>query len=175
MDASSLRSPRGHAVLASVGLALALTTGHAVALDAPRAPFAFENADITTVIAEVARRTATTFLFDPARVRGPITVVAPGDVTPARALELLQSALALRGYAMITRPEATWIVPADPVGRADFVVQVVRLTYADAVEVASTLAWIAPPGVRIVPHVATNSVVIAGHVSGVNRMIDAIR
>jgi type II secretory pathway component GspD/PulD (secretin) len=147
----------------------------ATLLGAPKARFTFENADIKIVIAEVARLTGMTFLFDPARVQGTITVLAPGDVTPAQAFDLLRSALALHGYALLDRPEGMWVMPAQDVAPADFVVRVIPLTYADAGEVALTLAWVAPAGVRVVPHFPTNSVVIAGHDHAVEQLIDAIR
>jgi hypothetical protein len=40
------------------------------------------------------------------------TPVLAGEGTPARALELLRSALALHGYLLVARPEGMWIVPA---------------------------------------------------------------
>jgi type II secretory pathway component GspD/PulD (secretin) len=137
--------------------------------------FAFKDADIQTVIGEVAKLTQTTFLFDPTRVKGKITVLAAGEVTPAQALELLRSALTLHGYVLVARPEGTWIVPAQPAGGGPVVMRVVRLTYVDAEEVAWTLSWAAPPGVRIVPFQATNSVVVSGPEALVDQMVDAIR
>lgn len=168
-----MNSPR----LVRIGLCLLLlvATRPVGAFGATEARFTFENVDIKIVVAEVARRTGTTILFDPARVKGTITIVGPEDVTPAQALELLRSALALHGYAVVRRPDSLWIVPAQDISRPDFVVRVVRLTYADAGDVAVTLSWVAPPGVRIVPHYATNSVVIAGHSTDVEQMLDAIR
>jgi type II secretory pathway component GspD/PulD (secretin) len=82
----------------------------------------FVDADIRVVIEEVARITGMTFLFDPSRVKGRITVLAPDAVSPAQALELLRSALALHSYALIVRPESTWIVPASDVVHSRFVV-----------------------------------------------------
>jgi type II secretory pathway component GspD/PulD (secretin) len=55
------------------------------------------------------------------------------------------------------------------------VMRVVRLTYVDAEEVAWTLSWAAPRGVRIVPLQATNSVVISGPEALVDQMVDVIR
>jgi general secretion pathway protein D len=158
---------------AALCLGAVLIAGPATLLGAPQARFTFENADIKTVIAEVARLTGKTFLFDPARVQGTITVLAPSAVTPGEALDLLKSALALHGYAILEKPEGMWVVPAQE-ARADFVVRVVRLTYADAGEVAWTLAWVAPVGVRVVPHFASNSVVISGHGQAVRQLMDAI-
>jgi general secretion pathway protein D len=137
--------------------------------------FDFVGADIHVVIEEVARITGTTFLFDSSRVKGKITLLAPGDVSPAQTLELLRSALALHGYVLIVRPESTWIVPAADVGQTGFVVKVVPLKYANAGEVAFTLARVAPPGVRIVPYHPTNSVVISGLAAAVDQMVDIIQ
>ena len=155
-------------------LAFLLATHPAAALGAPRVPFTFDNVDVKVVVAEVARLTGTTFLYDPAQVKGTITVIAPGEVTSAHALELLGSALALHGYAIVSRPEGMWIVPAPAIATSDFIVRVVPLTYADAGEVASTLAWVAPRGVRIAPHFASNSVVIAGDSAAVEQIVKAI-
>ena len=158
-----------------LSLALVLAAEPASASGGDRVRLAFENADIQAVIAEVARLTGTTFLFDPARVKGKITVLAAGDVSPAQALKLLRSALALHGHVLVARPEGTWIVPAHEVAGPGFVVRVIRLTYADADDVAFTLGWVAPPGVRIVPFHPTNSIVISGHTAGVERMLDMFR
>jgi general secretion pathway protein D len=155
-------------------LALLLATHAPAALGTPRAPFTFDNVDVKIVVAEVARLTGTTFLYDPARVKGAITVIAPGEVTPAHALELLRSALVLHGYAIVARPEGMWIVRAHDIAASDFIVRVVPLTYADAADVAWTLAWVAPRGVRIAPHLATNSVVIAGDSRAVEQIVNAI-
>jgi type II secretory pathway component GspD/PulD (secretin) len=174
VEGMSMTRPSCCRLVAALALALLLANHPTAALGTPGAPFTFDNVDLKVVVAEVARRTQTTFLYDPAHVKGTITVVGPADVTPAHALELLRSALALHGYAIVARPESMWIVRADDIARADFIVRVVPLTYADAGDVATTLAWIAPRGVRIAPHFPTNSVVIAGDSAAVEQMIDAI-
>lgn len=160
---------------AAASLALVLATAPGSARGVPQSQLAFKNADIQTVIEEVARLTGTTFLFDPARVTGKITVLVAGEVTPTQALELLRSALALHGYVLVARPEAMWIVPAHEVAGPGIVVRVVRLTYVDAEDVALTLSWAAPLGVRIVPFYPTNSVVISGPEAAVDEMVDVIR
>ena len=160
---------------AGVLLALLLRTAPAAALGIPQSQLTFKNADIQTVIEEVARLTGTTFLFDPARVQGKITVLAAGESTPAQALELLRSALALHGYLLVARPEGMWILPAQEAAGAGIVVRVIRLTYVDAEDVALTLSWAAPPGVRIAPFYPTNSVIISGPEAAVEHMVDVIR
>jgi type II secretory pathway component GspD/PulD (secretin) len=159
---------------AGVSLALVFTTAPDSAFGVSQRQFAFKDADIQAVIEEVAKLTNTTFLFDPSRVKGKITVFAADHVTPARALELLRSVLAVHGYGLVARPEGTWIVVAQP-ATTKVVVREVRLTYVDAEDVAWTLSWAAPPGVRIVPFHPTNSVVISGPEDAVERMVDVIR
>jgi hypothetical protein len=81
----------------------------------------------------------------------------------------------LHGYTVVTRAEGSWILPTPEVAKGEFVVHVIPLTYADAGEVATTLTWLAPPGVRVVPYFPTNSVLISGHPAAVEQMRDAIR
>jgi type II secretory pathway component GspD/PulD (secretin) len=159
---------------AGISLTLVFTTAPGSAFGVTQSQFAFKDADIQAVIEEVAKLTNTTFLFDPSRVKGKITVLAADDVTPAQALELLRSVLAVHGYGLVARPEGTWIVAAQP-ATTKVVVREVRLTYVDAEDVAWTLSWAAPPGVRIVPFHPTNSVVISGPEDAVERMVDVIR
>jgi general secretion pathway protein D len=159
---------------AGVSLAVALVTVPGSAVGGAQSQVVFKDADIQTVIEEVGRITGTTFLFDPARVKGKITVLGVGEATPADALELLRSALALHGYALVAKPEGMWILPAQQAG-SGIVMRVVRLTYVDAEDVAWTLSWAAPPGVRIVPFHPTNSVVISGPEVAVEQMVDVIR
>ena len=158
-----------------VSLAVAFTTAPGAAVGGSQTQLVFKDTDIQIVIEEVARLTGTTFLFDPARVQGKITVLATAEGTPAQALELLRSALALHGYLLVARPEGMWILPAQEAAGAGVVVRVIRLTHVDAEDVALTLSWAAPPGVRIAPFYPTNSVIISGPEAAVEQMVDVIR
>jgi type II secretory pathway component GspD/PulD (secretin) len=164
-----------------IGLAVVLALGFALAplaaeaQEARSGPLSFENADIGTVIKYVGRLTGITFLFDPEQVKGKITLLSAKSIVPAEALELLKSALALHGYSLLSRAEGIWIVPAVRVAQEAITVKVVPLTYARAGELAYTLSWIAPPGVRIVPYYPTNSLVIAGPSAAVEELIDIVK
>src|SRR5262245_41942296 len=109
--------------------------------------FTFENADIQTVIKQVGEFTGTTFLFDLREVKGKITILSRQKVAPEGALKLLASALALHGYTLLRKAEGMWIIPTGKVIPAPTVIEVVPLQYANADEVADTLAWVAPYGV----------------------------
>jgi general secretion pathway protein D len=149
----------------------------------PAEPFGFEDAEVSTVVKHVGRLTGITFLFDPEQVKGKITVLSPKSVSPAEALELLKSALALHGYRLVSSAGGMWIVPAErlappatpPPGPEAVTVKLVTLEYALAGEVAYTLRWVAPPGVRIVPYYPTNSLIISGPPAAVEKLIDIIK
>jgi general secretion pathway protein D len=137
--------------------------------------FTFENADIQTVIKKVGELTGITFLFDPEQVKGKITLLSPKKISAEEALPLLQSALALHGYTLLRKTEGTWIVPAEQAAQAATTIEVVPLNYARAEEVAYTLSWIAPPGIRIVPYAPTNSLIISGSPEVVDQLLGLLR
>jgi general secretion pathway protein D len=135
--------------------------------------FSFENAELATVIKKVGEFTNTPFLFDPELVKGKITLLAPQKVSPEGALALLQSAVTLRGYRMVRKEEGIWIVPAGQVP-VETIIEVVPLQYARAEELADTLSWVAPAGVRIVPYSPTNSLLISGDPKAVQELLGVI-
>jgi general secretion pathway protein D len=137
--------------------------------------FTFENTDIGTVARQIGRLTGTTFLFDPEQVKGRITLLAPKPVSPAEALELLKSALALHGYTLVRRAESAWIVPTERMTHEAVRIKVVPLNYARADELANTLSMVAPPWVRIVPYYPSNSLIISGSPAAVEELVDIIK
>lgn len=152
---------------------LALAPGAQPAWAAREELFGFEDADLHAVIAQVGRLTGITFLFDPERVTGRITVLPPRTVSADEALALLESALALHGHVLVRRAEGTWIVPAAQLPRERFAIRIVPLTYARAAELAHTLAQVTP-WVRVVPHVPTNSLVISGPAEAVEELVHIV-
>ena len=165
----------GATLRTSVFVCLLFMSAPGPACAAPSEPFTFENADIHTIVKQIAALTGITVLFDPEQVKGKITLLAPKGVSPAEALELLKSALTLHGYTLLSRAEGMWIVPAERVVNKAFGITVVPLTYARAAEVAYALSWVAPPSVRIVPYYPTNSLIISGHPAAVEGLIDLIK
>ena len=136
--------------------------------------FTFENQDIQAVIKKVGELTRTTFLFDPEQVKGKITLLSPKKVSSEQALKLLQSALTLHGYTLLKKEEGIWIVPTEKATQLATTIEVVPLKYARAEEVADTLSWLAPPGVRIVPYYPTNSLIISGNPEAVKELISVL-
>ena len=145
------------------------------ALAASSGPFTFENADIQTVVKQVATLTGITFLFDPEQVKGKITLLSPKNVSPTEMPRAPEVRSRLTRLVLLGRDEGTWIVPAERVAHEAFTVKVVPLKYAGAGEMAYTLSWVAPPSVRIAPHYPTNSLIISGHPAAVEELVDIIK
>jgi general secretion pathway protein D len=165
----------GSVLSTGVALCILFSSGVAPASATSSEPIYLENVDIQTVVKQVAALTGITFLFNPEQVRGKITVLSPKGVSPTEALDLLKSALALHGYTLLSKAEATWIVPVDQVPFEAFTIKVVPLDYARAGELAYTLSWIAPPSVRVVPYYPTNSLIISGHPAAVEALVRLIK
>jgi general secretion pathway protein D len=161
--------------LQSVLLSLCLLGPLDAAWATQEVSFSFENTDIQVVIKKVGELAGTTFLFDPEKVKGKITLLAPQKVSAEGGLQLLQSALALQGYVLRKKDAGTWVVPAAEPAPAATAIEVVALHYAKAAEVAETLSRVAPPGVRIVPYYPTNSLLIAGNPEAVAEVSRILR
>jgi general secretion pathway protein D len=143
---------------------------------AEEVPFTFENAEVHTVIKKASELTGMTFLFDPEQVKGKITILSPKKVSPEEALQLLQSALALRGYTLIEEKGIARIVPAEQAAYvARETIEVIPLNHAKAEELAYALAYGAPYGVTIFPYYPTNSLIISGNPEAVEELIGIIR
>jgi len=113
--------------------------------------------------------------FDPEQVKGKITLLSPKKISSEETLKLLQSALALHGYTLLKKEEGTWVVPAEKVTQTETIIAVIPLKYARAAEVADTLSWVAPPGVRIAPYYPTNSLIISGNPQAVEELIGVVK
>jgi general secretion pathway protein D len=175
MRSEEVLSFLGSVLSTGVALCILFSSGVAPASATSSEPIYLENVDVQTVVKQVAALTGITFLFNPEPVRGKITVLSPKGVSPTEALDLLKSALALHGYTLLSKAEATWIVPVDQVPFEAFTIKVVPLDYARAGELAYTLSWIAPPSVRVVPYYPTNSLIISGHPAAVEALVRLIK
>ena len=67
----------------------------------------FRNAEIGAVVAAVARATGQRFIHD-AELRGRVTVILEDEISADEALEVLNAALLVVGYATIPGPDGAW-------------------------------------------------------------------
>ena len=74
--------------------------------------FHFTNSEVTDVIHHLARLTGWSVFYDPAQVRGKVTIITPGKVPLAQAVRLLQGVTRPYGHAIqVLTPHSPQAVP----------------------------------------------------------------
>jgi general secretion pathway protein D len=147
----------------------------------------FRDAEIAAVVQTIARATGQRFVHD-SPLRGRVTMVLEDEVSPAEALEVLNAALLLAGYASIPAPggalklleieaakgAAPWIHRDPSPDAARLVTTFVRLEAAEATELAQILGQESRASV-IVPYPSTNGLIIAAPEDRLASMLELVR
>jgi len=179
-------------VVTALALLLAASLPAGFAIAARRDPVGLElnyrNEGIRKVVEDVARATGESFLFDDT-LQGRITIMVPRRVSAPEALELLYTALLLRGYAAVPAvggvrkivkiEEGTAAAPLElrrlRDGTDGLVATVVPLTTVDAEQVVIDLEHLTSPADAVVAYAPTNSLIVAGSESRLLRLIRLAR
>jgi general secretion pathway protein D len=165
----------------------------AIELARPRRPRAdgvamkFVDTDLKQVVDKVARATGERFLYDDS-LQGLVTLTSPDLVSPAEALELLHTALLVRGFAAVPipgggrkilpygegMPGAVWNPDAITGSSEAPVVTLLRLRSAGAERVAGALQpWIGSSALAI-PNAATNALILAGSEARLRTLLELV-
>ena len=141
-----------------------------------------EDADIRTLVDEIALRTGHKFVLDP-RVQGRVTVKSGPNakLCPEEAWELFQASLRVVGFTATPINGGSYkIVPvqegpraAGPVGEGvagDIVTQIVRLNHIDAREAAANLSQIVNERGVVAPVRSGNAVILVDSADNVDRL-----
>jgi general secretion pathway protein D len=141
-----------------------------------------ENADIRSVVDEIAIRTGKKFVLDP-RVQGQVSIKSGpnGELCADEAWELFQAALRVTGFtAAPINGDSYRIIPiqegsraAGPVNkgeRGDFVTQIVRLNHIDSREAAANLAQLVSERGVVAPVRSGNAVILVDVADNVQRL-----
>lgn len=174
-------------ISAIAGLAALMQAGVSLAQDdSCGAELNYDDADIRTVVDEIAVRTGRTFLLDP-RVTGRVTVKSPPNsrLCADEAWELFQAMLRVNGYAATPIGAMRYkIVPvqeapraAGPVGEGvggDLVTEIVRLRYVDAREAAANLSQIINERGVAAPVRTGNAIILVDTADNVARLKEVL-
>ena len=147
----------------------------------------FRDAEIGAVVETIARATGQRFVHD-APLAGRVTIMLEDEVSGAEALEVLNAALRLAGYASIPGPDGTlkilpieaakgaapWLHREASPGSERLVTSFVRLDAADPVELARILGQENRVSV-VVPYPATNALIIATPEDRLASMLELVR
>jgi general secretion pathway protein D len=141
-----------------------------------------EDADIRSVVDEIAIRTGKKFVLDP-RVQGRVSIKSGpnGGLCADEAWELFQAALRVTGFtAAPISGDSFRIIPiqegsraAGPVNeseRGNFVTQIVRLKHVDSREAAANLAQLVSERGVVAPVRSGNAVIIVDVADNVTRL-----
>jgi general secretion pathway protein D len=144
----------------------------------------FRDAELAEVVRAVSRATGQAFLFDE-RLQGRVTIAIADRLDRAEALDVLDAALLIKGFAALPTPAgprrilpvesiaegAPWIPGELAAGREAAVATLARLEWADVDEVLETLRPLLSGAGVALPHRATKSLVLAGSEKSLRRWI----
>ncbi len=158
--------------LTGIACALSALMGIAAAQENCGEALNLEDADIRSVVDEIAMRTGKKFVLDP-RVSGRVTIKSGpnGGLCADEAWELFQAALRVTGFTATPISANSYrIIPiqegsraAGPVGKpvaGDIVTQIVRLNHVDAREAAANLSQIISERGVVAPVRSGNAIIL---------------
>ena len=169
--------------------AIALLAGAAGAAEPPSdIVLAFDDTDLATVVESLGRATGQTIVFGP-EMRGKITITAEDTVTASEALEVLNTALLVSGFAAVPGPAgslkilplpeakttAPWIPPEAARKSERLLVTLVRLEAADAAAIERLLKAGPLTSGLVLAYPATNSLILATTERHLQRLLEIIR
>jgi general secretion pathway protein D len=175
---------RAAIALASVLFALGAAAEAATSRDKCGTEINYDDADIRTVVDEIAMRTGRILLLDP-RVQGKVTVKSPpnGGICADEAWELFQSMLRVNGFVATPIGDRKYrVVPIQDSSRAagpvndqraasgDIVTEVVPLRFVDAREAAANLAQIINERGVVTPIRSSNALIVVDTADNVRRI-----
>ncbi len=146
-----------------------------------------QDADIRAVIAAVSQVTGKNFLVDPS-VQGKITLISTSPIAPDQVYQMFLSALQVLGYQAIPTGNLIKIVPstsaraqgapiatnAEPGNGDETVVRVVNVQNVPVTQLVPLLRPLLPDWATLNAYPPSNSLVIAGNASNVNKLVDMI-
>lgn len=145
------------------------------------------DADIRSVIREVARETQRNFVIDP-RVHGKISIISAKPINADELYQVFLAVLQVSGYSALPSNGVIKIVPnmdartfASPVRshggdpRSDaMVVRVISLHFVPAEQIVPVLRPLLPQWSNVSAYAPSNSIIISGHQSNVERLAKII-
>lgn len=149
----------------------------------------FNNVDIRVFIEFISTLSKKNFIIDK-RVKGPITIISPRDLTPDEAYRVFESVLNIHGFAAVQAGEVTKIIPLPEASaqnlntrmakkkeasRDQIVTRIIPLEYADSQELKTLLTPMLPAKSIILSYPDTNVLIITSTLSSITRLLKIIQ
>ncbi len=140
----------------------------------------FQQAEIETVIEAVAKLTGRNFIIDP-RVKGKVTLIAPGAMHPDDLYETLLAILRVHGFVAIQGKTAIQIVPANlardqvpyenrNAEESDWVTEVIPVHKVDATKLVAVLRPLVAREGHLVALSDSNRLIVTDSVINIERI-----
>lgn len=147
----------------------------------------FQGADINALINLVSQVTGKSFIVDP-RVRGKVTLVSGGGLPVDHLYDIFLSVLEVSNFAAVESGSVTKILPKNlikqhptptsefgsPADTDEHFTHIVTLEHASVSELLPILRPLLPPTAHIAPHVGSNTLILTGTGSNINRAVNLI-
>lgn len=147
-----------------------------------------QDADIISVINEVANETGKNFVIDP-RVNGKITLISSKPIKKGDVYDVFLSILGLLGYSAIPSGDVIKIVPnmesgematrvatsVTPGNGDEVVVRVIPIEHVSATQLIPIIRPMLPQWSNISVYTPGNVIIIIGRANNMNRILDVVR
>ncbi|MCP3953140.1 MAG: hypothetical protein GY697_13120, partial [Desulfobacterales bacterium] len=147
----------------------------------------FQDADISALVALVAKVTGENFIVDP-RVKGKVTLVSGSSVPVDTLYDIFLSVLGTYNFAALPSGGFTKIIPANLVkqnptptiteGELPFneqeITYIVTLEHASVNEILPILRPLLPPTAHIAPHAGSNTLILTDRANNIRRVVSLI-
>lgn len=148
----------------------------------------FQAADINALINLVSQITGKSFIVDP-RVKGKITLVSGGGLPADQLYGIFLSVLEVSNFAAVESGSVTKILPKNlikqhptpttttgsPDNSDEHFTHIITLAHASVAELLPILRPLLPPTAHIAPHTGSNTLILTGTGSNINRALNLIR
>ena len=148
----------------------------------------FKGAEIEAVVQFISELTGKNFILDE-KVRGKVTVISPGKITPDEAYEVFQAILHVKGFTIVPAANNVYKIVATreakqtnietvegEVAPGDrFVTRILPLKHVAAETVARILSPLVSKDSAIVAYAPTNTLIITDAYSDITRLAEIIQ
>lgn len=147
----------------------------------------FQDADISALVALVAKVTGQNFIVDP-RVKGKVTLVSGSSVPVDTLYDIFLSVLGTYNFAALPSGDFTKIIPANLVKQnptptitegelptnEQEITYIVTLEHASVNEILPILRPLLPPTAHIAPHAGSNTLILTDRANNIRRVVSLI-
>ncbi|RME61186.1 MAG: type II secretion system protein GspD, partial [Candidatus Dadabacteria bacterium] len=148
-----------------------------------------QGADITAVIRIFSKKTGRNYIIDDG-VKGKISLYLPGELSDSEAVKILDTILALKGFAAVPVAKNLWkVVPQNKAVKSTIptiteekkaptsglITRLIRLKYVSADDVQKIISPLISNGGLITAYTGTNSLIVIDQADNIERLLSIIR